>query len=351
MRRGFGHIQKLNDGLYRVYWYENNVKKSHRVHGSPKDAELYLAKIQLRGTSNGFADLTLSEYWRVGVAPTFGALAERTAYDYNRLWARELAPRFGDMKLTDVTWRNTEKLLAGISSPIVQRDSYKLLRKIMNMAVRDGFVLVNPIASGVKLKTYRKRDKMLYDRSEALDVLTQAVPFKHYPLLLLELGGGLRHEEACAVTQQDVTRLDCGGSVYAAVSVSKALTNVGTEKILKETKTDFSERLVIIGAPFALPMLGTKSRLPLEAAGQSSPMTITHNWKRYAVNNNLKHIPFANMRTNYSVLHAEAGTLDSLVSLAMGHSGGTTRSRNYLKQTQAGLIIAADSLAEYLLST
>lgn len=348
MRRAFGHIENLGGDRWRVWWTDHGRRRSHRLEGTRKDAELFLARMQLE-TVGRPDDCTLSDYWAIGVLPTFANLSERTAYDYSRLWRVELEPRFGWRRVSEVTWRVAEQGLARISSPIVQRDAYKLLRKVLNMAVRDGMIQANPIAQGVALKPYRKREKVLYGRDDIEGIILRCPPFKHYPLVLLELGGGLRHEEACAVTRSDVERMDWRGRTYAAVSVSKALTSVNSKKVLKEPKTALSGRLVVLGDPFALPLLGMRARLPEDARLQSSPLTITRNWKRWAGNNGVMHVPFANMRTNYSVLHAEAGSVDSLVSLSMGHSDGSTRGRNYMEQTRAGLCLIADNLADYLL--
>ena len=348
MRRAFGHIDDLGGGRWRVWWTVNGDRRSHRMEGTRRDAELFLARMQLEAVGSA-GDCTMADYWAIGVEPTLANLAERTAYDYRRLWRVELEPIFGWRKVSAVTWRVAEQGLARISSPIVQRDAYKLLRKVLNMAVRDGIIPSNPVAHGVALKPYRKREKALWPRDAAVDAVARCAPFKHYPLVLMELGGGLRHEEACAVTRADVERMEWRGRVYAAVTVSKALTSVDSVKVLKEPKTALSGRLVVLGDPFALPLLGVRSRLPEDARLQSSPLTITRNWKRWAGNNGVPHVPFANMRTNYSVLHAEAGSVDSLVSLSMGHSDGSTRGRNYMEQTRAGLCLIADNLADYLL--
>lgn len=48
---------------------------------------------------------------------------------------------------------------------------------------------------------------------------------------------------------------------------------------------------------------------------------------------------------------AEAGSPDSLVSLSMGHSDGTTRGRNYQKHTRRGMALVADCLTDYLLES
>ena len=346
MRR-FGHIQRLEGNRYRVYWPENGVKRSHRMEGTLKDAELFLARKRIE-TGGTVPDCLMRDYWRIAVVPTFGNLAQRTAYDYSRRWQHDLEPRFGNVPVSSITWRYAESALATIESPIVQRDAFRLLKKVLNMAVRDGLISSNPVAGGVKLKPYRKREKTLYDRDTVRDVLARAIGFKHYPLIVMELGCGLRHEEACAVTRSDVSVLEYRERLYASVSVSKALTSVDSKKVLKDTKTAFSGREVLLGGALRDALLATKDRLPIDTGEQSSPVTISHNWKRYATNNGIPYIPFANMRTNYSVLHAEAGSLDSLVSLSLGHSDGTTRGRHYMEQTRAGLVLIVDNLSEYI---
>lgn len=54
------------------------------------------------------------------------------------------------------------------------------------------------------------------------------------------------------------------------------------------------------------------------------------------------------MRSIYATWHGEAGSPDSLVSLSMGHSDGTTKGRNYQMSTKKGLILIADLLTDYI---
>ena len=330
-----------------MFWSENGVKRSHRLEGTQADAELYLARVHVK-QGGTVSDCLLRDYWNIAVVPTFGGLAERTAYDYQRRWEHDLKPRFGHVPVSALNWRTVETGLSSINSPIVQRDAFRLLKKVLNMAVRDGIIPANPVSGGVKLKPYRKREKALYDRDTVREVLSHAIGFKHYPLIVLELGGGLRHEEACAVTRSDVSEVEYRERMYASVTVSKALTSVDSKKVLKDTKTALSGREVLLGGVFRDALLATCDRLPENPREQSSPVTISHNWKRYAMNNGITYIPFANMRTNYSVLHAEAGSLDSLVSLSLGHSDGTTRGRHYMEQTRAGLALIVDNLSDYI---
>ena len=349
-RSHFGTIKRIDDTKCRIFWQQGGKKRSETVYGTVEDAELALAqhKLDSKGTVE---DVTVEEYWKIAVEPTFDALSERTRYDYERLWRVELRPRFGDYRFSMLNWRLVERNLSEIASPIVQRDSYRLLKKVCNLAVRDGLLKSNPVDRSIRLKPYHKKEKVVFSREELPIFMEKARAQKHYYLAMLEIGGGLRHEEACAVTQADLEPFEQDGRSYLAVKVDKALTSVGGRKVLKDTKNGFSVREVVIGEPFASEILSAMGNIPVQdpMRYQSNPITISRSWKRYCANNGIRHAPFSNMRTMFSVLHAEAGSLDSLVSLAMGHSGQTTRSRNYLKQTRAGMVLIADNLTDYLL--
>ena len=348
-RSQFGTIQKLAPDKYRIFWQQGGRKHSETVHGSREDAETALAmhKLDSKGT---VADVSMREYWKIAVVPTLSSLSERTRYDYVRLWRVELEPRFGDLRFSQLNWRLAERKLQEISSPVVQRDACRLLKKLCNLAMRDNLLKSNPIDRSIRLKPYKKKDKVVYTPQELMEAIEKGRNHRHFYCVLLEIGGGLRHEEACAVTQGDLEPFEQGGRLYVAVRIDKALTCVGGRKVLKDTKNGFSVREAVLGEPFASELLSMADRLPIAdpMMFQANPMTISRNWKRYCANNGIRYAPFSNMRTMFSVLHAEAGSIDSLVSLAMGHSGWTTRSRNYLAQTRAGMVLIADNLTDYL---
>lgn len=346
-RSQFGTISKESADKYRIFWQQGGRKRSETVHGSREDAEIALAQHKL-DTKGAVDDVSMSNYWKIAVVSTFDTLSERTIYDYNRLWSVELEPRFGSIRFSQLNWRLVEGNLAEIASPTVQHDAYRLLKKVCNLALRDGLLKSNPVDRSIRLKELKKRPKLTYTREELLEVLRNGRKYKHFYCVLLEIGGGLRHEEACAVTQSDVSSFEQNGRLYAAINIDKALTSVGGKKVLKGTKNGFSVREAVIGEPFASELLSIMDRLPDSTDNQANPVTISRNWKRYCANNGIRYVPFAHMRTMFSTFHAEAGSIDSLVSLAMGHSGWTTRSRNYMAQTRAGMVLIADSYTDYV---
>ena len=343
MRSNFGHIKQVADGKYRVYWSEGHNRRSKVIYGSVEDCELFLARRKIEGGAQVPAGVTYRDYWELSVVPTFELLEQRTVYDYGRIWQAELLPRIGAHKVSETSWRYVQTVLAMISAPSVQRHAYRTWKKVCNLAVRDGLLMSNPVCN-IRLKPEQPRQKAIMDKDEVLALMQAATAYKHAYLLALEIGCGLRHEEACAITKADIQ--DAGQ--LAIVSVSKALTVAGGKVVMKDTKTAFSRRLVACGEPFRSYLLAHMADIPDSTAQQSSPVTISRNWLKYCQRNGLQHIPFGQMRTQFSVMHQQAGSVDSLVALAMGHSDGTTRGRHYTQNTLPAMKLLADNLTAWL---
>lgn len=340
MRSGFGHIEAHGPGKWRVYWSENGKRKSKVIDGKRADAELFLAYRRIDASGHVDSSMTYSQYWDYAVVPTFDGLAERTVYDYNRIWSVELAPRIGGKVVAATTWRYAQSVLSRIEAPSVQAHAYRTWKKVCNLAVRDGLLSSNPIDRNIRLRQVEKREKVILSREELADVLVAARDYKHAYLLALEMGCGLRHEESCAVTQGDIVF----DGPHAVITVSKALTVAGGKVIRKDTKTAFSRRVVACGEPFRSILAATYDKIPASVSRQSSPVTISRNWLKYCERNGITHIPFGQMRTQFSVMHLQAGSIDSLVSLAMGHADGTTRGKNYTVNTLPAMKLLADGL-------
>lgn len=358
-RSSFGSIQYIGPDRYRVWWMDNNARKSKRINGTRDDAEAFLASMMLERGS--VPDMPWSSFWKSAVVPTFDRLAEKTVHEYNRLWRVELEPRIGKTMVGDTTWRQVERVLNDMRSATVQQAAKRLWKKICNLAVRDGILDRNPVDASIRTAPHRKRQKAVLP-AEGVDSFMEAVEGrKHEAVLLMELGGGLRHEEACAMVRENVSPHEAYGRVYALLRVERGLVSINGRKVLKGTKNEFSEREVVIGEPFASRLLELcEGKGPVcsssvrwtggdySAEHFASPEAVTRNWRAYCERNGIDYIRPGDMRSIFATLHGEAGTPDSLVSLAMGHSDGTTKGRNYQQNTRRGMIVAADSLSELL---
>lgn len=361
-RSRFGSIKRLGPDHYHVHWTEAGRKRSKRIRGTHDEALAFLAQRQVEA-GGAVGDMPWASYWALAVEPTLGTLADKTQSGYRRVWRVELEPRIGGKMVGDTTWRQAEAVLSSISAPSVQRAALRLWRKMGNMAVRDGLLDRNPIDRSIRLKPQRKRDKVLIAAEDMAGWLESIRGSKYEPLLLMEVGGGLRHEEACAMVRENVTPYEAYGRAYALVQIERGLVTVDGRKVLKGTKNDHSQREAVIGEPFASRLLALCGGTGPVCGGQAPyeggeyreghfahPTAVTRNWHRWCDRNGADYVRPGDMRSVFATLHGEAGTPDSLVSLAMGHAdGGTTKARNYQMRTRKGLIVAADSLTDYLL--
>lgn len=358
-RSSFGSIQYIGPDRYRVFWTDNGQRKSKRVSGTRDDAEAFLASMMLE--RGGVPDVPWASFWKSAVVPTFDRLAEKTVHEYDRLWRVELEPRIGKTMVGQTTWRQVERVLNDMRSATVQQAAKRLWKKMCNLAVRDGLLDRNPVDASIKTAPHRKRAKAVLPAENVADFMGAVEGRKHEAVLLMELGGGLRHEEACAMVRENVSPHEAYGRVYALLRVERGLVSINGRKVLKETKNEFSEREVVVGEPFASRILELCAGDGPVCEGSSkwnggeyspahfaSPEAVTRNWRAYCERNGLEYIRPGDMRSIFATLHGEAGTPDSLVSLAMGHSDGTTKGRNYQQNTRRGMIVAADSLADYL---
>lgn len=354
-RSRFGSIQRLGTDHYRVYWTEGTSRKSKRIRGTREDAEAYLASQQLSHST--VSDMEWSRYWSSAIEPSFKGLADKTVAEYRRLWARELEPRIGRAMVGDTTWRQAERVLGMVDSPSVQQAVMRLWRKMCNFAVRDGLIDRNPVDRSIRMKPRKKRAKTLLVAEDVAPWLEALSETKYAPVFAMEVGGGLRHEEACAMVWENVEELEAYGQRYAVVKVERGLVTVGGRKVLKSTKNEHSIREVVIGEPFASVILGFhggtgpvcgRGSEPYTEDSFTSPATVTHNWREWCERRDVQYVRPGDMRSVFATLHGEAGTPDSLVSLAMGHSDGTTKGKHYQQRTRRGLMVAADSLTEYL---
>ena len=359
-KSNFGHIQKLGENRYRVFWREEGKTKSKRVHGTLDEAEILLATKRIEKPGN-LPDMSWSKYWDTVVRPSFVGLEKRTIYDYERLWKKELKPRMGDTLVSHTSWQYLQRLLLDIEAPSAQRYAKRLLRKICNMAARDELLSRCPIDRTTKVAARNKRKKTMLSASEVPGFLKSIHGIRAEGILLLELGGGLSHEEACALLKQRMEVFQREGRTYVSATITQALTMVGGEKVLKSTKNGFRQRTVVIGEPFSIPLSELCQGEGCLCPGQvkhvsgeyraehfAAPSSVTNNWRRWCERNDQRYIRPSDIRTIYSTWHGEAGSQDSMVQMSMGHADGTTRGENYLEFTMDAAIKLADSLTGYL---
>lgn len=357
----FGSIQWLGDDRYRVYWTHEGERNSKVVRGTRDDAEIFLALMR----TGRIPDQPWRSYYKNTVHPTFELLQPKTVEGYERTWDAELDHRIGDVMVGSTTRSFVQRVLLDIRATSVQRAALRLWKKMCNMAVGDGILASCPINRAIKLAPHVKREKHMLDVSELAFFLMAISKIKYRRLIWLMLGGGMSLEESSAGLAEDVAPWDFEGKRYALMRINKALPTVKGKKLLKGTKNDFREREMVMGEPFASLLLGD---LPEEGPlcpskharrrdgiwkedAYASPVTFTHNWRAWCEAQEMGYIRPGDMRSVWSTWQGEAGSLDSVVQMAMGHSDGSTRGRNYQENTRRSMAQIADNLTTLIKAT
>lgn len=345
-RSTFGYIKKHGKyGKYRVYWSENRQRRS-KVVDNMDEATKLLAKKRLQ---EGHVDstVTFNSYYKSVIEPSYKNLAKRTIYDYDYAW-KKIKPYIGKRKIAETNWHIIQEVIDKFDNPKMQQKAYVLLRKILNFAVCDDIIVKNPCNKNVQRKKVEKKIKKLYTSKELCKVLAQVNGTEFALPVLLECCCGLRHEEYCALGRKDCTHDQDDDFVF--FTIDKALTEVYGKKVLKTAKNNMSVRLVVLHPKFVpyfydnIKYLKKKEKMD----DYPYPLRLTKKWKRFCNNNNISHIPFGSMRSVYATLCSEAGCVDSIVGMTMGHSGNTIKEKNYQNATKQALKINSEIFANYI---
>lgn len=335
----FGSISKQPNGTFRAYATIGGKRVSRRGFETKADAVSWLA-LQ-RVTDAPHTATTFSEYWQAVVEPSLERLAPKTAHEYRRIWKGTLEPILGVLVASSIDRATVQRAMDTIESPSAQRHTHAVLRKICRMAMRDGVIQSDPTI-GITLHKAARRPREVMDVANLDSWLTLVHGYRHEARMLLMLGCGLSVSEAYAVDMlRDVEGLD-GGRV--AVSVSKTLVDVGGHAVLNGTaKTEFRERTVVLGHPFA-----TVFESALPAPSLTSPSSASRSWREWQLRRGVeKPSAPSDLRPTFACWCAEAGLSDSLIAKAMGHAGNTTAARHYQRATLRSMTLVADALAAY----
>lgn len=359
-RRSFGHIQQLGDDRWRVYWsggYHASGKRRTRsktVYGSRMDAERELARAMLdAGIETQFFDsITLAEYWSIDYSREIQRLAPKTVDDYTRTWENTLEPLLGHVQMSRITARSARQALLTIDAAGQQRNAFKLLRQMLNLAASDGIIEMNPLPRQMRLDKMKHRETQVYTAAELPDLLRAIKDTDIEPMVLAQVFGGLRREEACGLRWDDISFSSViavdGNRTRAVISVTRTAQLIGGDVVIGSGKTDKSLRDVIVSGYAAerLMMIAGVGWLnpSKQDDGCGNPQTYASRLKTIQQNAGLRHVSPTGLRATYSTLHAQLGTPDALVSMMMGHSQLDTRYRHYLGANVDAATAAADAL-------
>lgn len=244
---GFGNVDRLPSGRWRARYVGPDGKRRSSTFGTKSDARAWLATAQ--------ADLVRKQ-WRAPEAGkrTVGAYAadylartdlrEGTRDIYATTWRLHLANTWGDVPVADISAarvRQWHEAAQQTVRPTALAHAYRLLRSLLNVAVRDEVLATNPcrLRSASTPKAARPSRSLTVAEVRAL---AGAVPARYSAMVLVLAFGGLRFGEATALRRCDVA---ADGST---VRVERSARNVGGRWLVGPPKSEAGRRTVALPA-------------------------------------------------------------------------------------------------------
>jgi integrase len=242
-RRGFGNIRQTRNGKWQVRYKgpDGRERQGERTFATRREADAHLAEIHTTMTRGTWTDpksreLTLGTYaddWM-----KHRALAVGTRELYEDLIRLHIRPQLGATPLGRISsaevrrWHSERR---GATGKTRLGHAYKLLKAILNEAVKDGLIPANPCQiTGAGSPRTPERP---YMSREQMEVLSRAMPADLRSLVVITFYAHLRLGELLALKRADVD-LDKG-----TVHVHKAISRTKAGPVEKATKTGNSREV------------------------------------------------------------------------------------------------------------
>lgn len=356
MRSAKGHIQKLGENHYRVFVSDGRNPKTGKreyitevVRGSRADAEMVKARIliQLGDTTKAKESLTLDAFFNNLYLPDAKKrLRKTTWFNYDRHYIMLVKNHLGQRHLKEITPYMVTRMINAIDGQAKKFEAFKLLRQVLNKAVKWDLLDDNPCNRVDVPKKPAYRPNVLTAKEAALYI-------KHFrgskiePAVLIAIGGGLRRSEIIALNWSDITE-------DGAITIDDAITTVNGSPHHDRTKTEFSNRVVHLPASITKRLnelrKGTNEPILVEDIGtRMNPDRVSHLYSEQAHKvKGAKYVPLKNLRHTSLTLALEGGTDLLAVSRRAGHSNVSITSAYYLRPHESIDIAAASSLDSML---
>jgi integrase len=191
--------------------YRTPARRQTRKRGfrTKKDAQMFAATVEVSKARGEFiaasaARATIGELGPPWLARQHGHIKPSGFRSLDCAWRVHVAPRWGRVRIGDVRFSDVQAWVAGLSGKLsasMVANIYSVLARVLDDAVRDRMLAVNP-ARGVKLPRRAPR-RNVYLTAVQLDGLADEAG--RYRSLVLLLGvGGVRWGEAAALRVCDI---------------------------------------------------------------------------------------------------------------------------------------------------
>ena len=368
-----GSIMELENGKFRVcfeYGFDENGRRvrKHKTYASRKEAELMLARHDVAmedGTIVKPREMTLNEwlaYWMKNMY--MPRAAETSVYGYINIIDRHIVPVLGKIKLQRLKPMHIQKYYTKLMdeyklSPNSVIKHHDLLNSALKAAVRQEYILKNPM-EGVDRPKKIKHEASIYT-PEQLQALFQLVRGNRLETAV-KLGAylGLRREEICGLKWKDVD------FEKQTLRICRAMTQVGSEIVVKDTKTNASQRRLYIPNSLLTALQEEHNRqaenkkrfgdawhntgfvIVWEDGRPYRPNYISELFTKFLKKNSLPKIVLHELRHTFASISNEAGVQEFNIGKALGHANVGTTKKIYTHLFDQEHTAAVDAVANMI---
>ncbi len=266
-------IQKLKrtDGTtsYKVYWRDPSRKIWTKTFHLRKDADKWVREVEHQKDVGTYVDpnlgkVPLSAFWEHFIR-TSPPPAESTRALYAMQARRYILPHLGRAPLHAITKPMVKSFLAdlheeGVRDPSIN-GAYRLLRRVLSVAVEEGRITHNPAARIQAPKSVSR--EMNFLSAKEVDELSRAVDERYEALILFLAFTGTRIGEAAALRMKNVDLLkrqvtiveaskEVEGKLYLGMTKNRRNRSVTLPSFLSDKLAKHVEQFSHPGDPEAL---------------------------------------------------------------------------------------------------
>ena len=344
-RRGFGYVRRLPSKRYQASYAGPDLQRhvAPTTFTTKADAESWLGaerKVVESGSwrppavREAEARLsvqteTLSEYsarWIVQRRVKGEPLRPNTVIDYQRALRLYITPHLGERAITENTRSDVRDWHANLLRSVKDRPkakAYAVLRTIMNAAVEDELIDVNPVSirgAGVARRKHGIEPATLAE----LDAIVEEMPKRLRLMVLLATWCALRYGELAELRRRDIDLTNDVIKVRRAVTFTPNATTVGPPK------TDAGVRDVAVPPHLHRALRdhlkdhtkpGRDSLLfPADSGGHLHESVLYRHWNKARVAAGRPDLRFHDLRHTGATLAAQAGATTAELQARLGHT-------------------------------
>ncbi len=288
-----------------------------------------------------------------------------TANYYHRSIERHIIPRMGNVKLSQLTSRDLQKLYRdlqengrlrevqkakkpGLSNATV-RGIHMMLHNALDRAVKERLILRNLTEDCIIPKIEKQEMKILHPEDMSA-YLAAAEKHNALPMFYLELVSGVRKGELVALLWDDLD------TANRTISVSKQAAVRNGEITISRPKTETSIRKISIPQEAVDLLIQEHEKHPdnpymfpsPKTGGMYYPDSVVNLHKRILKDAGLEHIRFHDLRHTFATMALQNGVDVKTVSSMLGHYDAGFTLRTYTHSTRAAQEDAAQRMGSFM---